>query len=155
VLISWAALYTAYVSYLPVYLVTYFSNIPTIAAAHSATPITLFPLTILLGLAAKSFVFTPAVAAIPSPTDAKKAAFNPQTATLRETFFFNIWGYSKRTKEVIKRTLTLMLVSSINIFLQTFVTIKDVEAKGAIAYAAVWFVAAGIAGLALGVVGAV
>lgn len=148
-------LYTAYVSYLPVYLVTYFTNIPTIEAAHSATPITLFPLTFLLGLAAKSFIFTPAVAAVPSLADAKNAAFNPQTATLGEHFWFNVWGRSKRTKVVIQRTATLMLVSFTNTFVQTYVTIEGVEFEGAIAYAAVWATAAGIAGAALGIVGAV
>jgi hypothetical protein len=136
------------VSYLPVYLVTYFSNIPSVSATHSATLITIFPVTILLGLAAKSFIFSPAISIAPS----KKTPFNPGTATLAETFFYNIWGHSKRTKIVIQRTVTLMLVSGINTFVQTFVTIEGVEARGALAYSAVFFVAAGISGAALGVV---
>jgi len=146
------ALFTAYVSFLPVYLVTYFTNIKTIAAAHSATPITLFPETIILGLAAKAFIFSPAVATVPS----KKATLNPETATLLETFLYNVWGYEKRTKVVVQRTVTLMLVSGMNTFVETFVAIEGVEARGAIVFAGVWVVANGMAGVALGwVAGAV
>lgn len=147
-------LYTAYSSYLPVYLVTYFSEIKTVAAAHSATPFTLFPLTLLLGVAARSFIFTPAAASAPSIVDAKLATFNPASATLAETFWYNVWGFDTRTKVVIKRTLTLMLIVSTNTFVQTFFTVEGVEAVGAVAYSGVWTLAAGITGAVLGLVGA-
>jgi hypothetical protein len=143
----------AFASYLPVAFVTYFNNIPSIAAAHSSTPITLLPLTLVLGLAARSFIFTPATAFSPSLGDAKAAAFNPATATLAETFEHNFLNYSSRTKIVIKRTATLMFVSGINTFVQVYVTIEGVEAPGAVAYAAVWVAAALVAGLSLGFVG--
>lgn len=144
-------LYAAYVSYLPVYLVTYFEGIPSIAAAHAAKPITLMPLGLTLGLAAKSFIFTPAAAAsgIPAPP------LDTEGATLNETFWYNVWGYSKRTKVVIMRTVALMLISGVNTFVQTFVTLQGVEAVGAAGYSAVWVLASGITGLALGVVSAV
>jgi len=54
---------------------------------------------------------------------------------------------------VMKRTATLMFVSGVNTFVQVFVTIEGVEAPGAAAYAAVWVVAALVAGLSLGLVG--
>jgi hypothetical protein len=133
--------------------VTYFNNIPSITAAHTSTPITLLPLTLVLGLAVRSFIFTPATASSPSLGDAKFAVFNPATATLMETFEYNFWNYSPRTKIVIKRTATLMFVSGINTFLQVYVTIEGVEAPGAAAYASVWVAAALIAGLSLGFVG--
>ncbi|KUJ20958.1 uncharacterized protein LY89DRAFT_638684 [Mollisia scopiformis] len=148
-------LYTAYSSYLPVYLVTYFFDIKTIAAAHTATPITLFPVNLLLGLAAKSFIFTPATASAPSVADAKLAAFNPATATFPETLRYNLWGYQTRTKVTIKRTATLMLIVGMNTFVQTFVTIEGVEAVGAIAYSGIWVIGAAITGAAFGLVGAV
>jgi hypothetical protein len=147
------ALSIAYASYLPVVLVTYFDNIPSIAAAHSSTPITLLPFTLVLGLAARSFIFTPATASSPSLADAKAAAFNPATATLAETFERNFWNYSSRTKVVIKRTATLMFISGVNTFVQVFVTIDGVEAPGAAAYAGIWVAAALAAGLSLGFVG--
>jgi len=148
-------LYTAYSSYLPVYLVTYFSEIKTVAAAHSSTPITLFPLTLLLGLASKSFIFTPAAASAPSLADAKSSAFNPATATLTETFWRNVWGFDVRTKIIVKRTATLMLIVGTNTFVQTFITIEGVEAIGAFAYSGVWVISAAITGGAFGLVGAV
>lgn len=147
-------LFTAYSSFLPVYLVTYFADIPTVAAAHSATPISLLPLTLLLGLAARSFIFTPATAAAPSIADAKQSTFNPASATLTETFWYNVWSFDTRTKVVLKRTATLMLVVGMNTFIQTFITVEGVEAVGAIAYSGVWVVAAGLTGAALGLVGA-
>ena len=144
-------LYTAYVSYLPVYLVTYFEGIPSVAAAHAAKPITLMPLGLTLGLAAKSFIFTPAAAAsgIPAPP------LDTEGATLGETFWYNVWGYSRRTKVLIMRTAVLMLISGVNTFVQTFITLQGVEAIGAAGYSAVWVLASGITGLALGVVSAV
>jgi hypothetical protein len=146
-------LYASYVTYLPTYLVTYFSDLPSIAAAHSATPISLLPLTLLLGLAAKTFIFTPAVAAAPARTAG--APFNPVTATLGETFLYNLWGYSAQGKVVIKRTLTAMVVSGVNTFALAVVTVRGVEATGAVAYAAAWVASAGITGAVLGLVGAV
>jgi hypothetical protein len=145
-------LYTAYVSFLPVLLATYFSNIPTIAPAHAATPISLFPLSIFLGLAAKSFIFIPSVATEPSLRDARKAVFNPATASLWEHVVHNVWGYSKRTKVVIKRTATAMLVTGVSTFVQVLFTIEGVEAKGAMGVSVVWLVASGITGAALGAV---
>ena len=116
-------LYGAYQTYLPTHLVTYFEGITSITAAHRATPISLTPITLILGLACKSFIFTP-VAALPKP---KATHFDPSTATLSETFWYNVWGYKPRTKVILSRTLVLMLVSGVNTFIQTFVTIDGVE----------------------------
>ncbi|KAF4627428.1 hypothetical protein G7Y89_g10727 [Cudoniella acicularis] len=105
-------LYSACASYLPVYLVTYFSNIPSVTAAHTATPFTLFPITLLLGLAAKSFIFTPAAASVPSSDDAKNVAFNPESATLADTLWYNVWGYSTKTKSscIAEHDLNMALI---------------------------------------------
>ncbi|KAI9740741.1 MAG: hypothetical protein M1818_004706 [Claussenomyces sp. TS43310] len=148
-------LFTAYLTYLPVTLVTHFNDIPTIAPAHSASIVTLLPLSLVLGLAARSFIFTPAVASAPSLAMVKKEAFNPATATLAETFKHNVWSFNARTKTVITRTTTLMLVTGVNTAVQCFMTIEGVEAVGAIAYAAVWVTAAAVTGASLGLVGAV
>ncbi len=141
-----ATLHAAYNSYLPIWLVTYFDALPSVAPAHNTQVISLLPTTLLLGFAAKSFIFTPAVASAPSTADANRKEFNPGTATLAETFWHNVWGFDKKTKIVILRTLALMSVSGGNTFLQTWVTINGVEAFGAAGYSAVWLVAAGITG---------
>ncbi|ESZ96914.1 hypothetical protein SBOR_2708 [Sclerotinia borealis F-4128] len=146
-------LYGAYMSYMPLYLATYFEGIPSIAAAYSATPTSLLPMTLLLGLATRSFIFTPTTAT--KSSDSMAPPFNPETATLGDTIWWNLWGWSKKTKMVIKRTATLMTVTGVNTFLQTYITVEGVEAVGAVAYSGVWVVAAGICGGVLGFVGAV
>lgn len=148
-------LFAAYSSYLPVTLVTYFDNIPTIAAAHSESVMSLLPLSLVLGLAARSFIFTPATAFSLNSSGANVVTFDPSTANLWETVKYNVWGYSPRSKVVITRTALLAVTSGVNTFLQCFVTIEGVEAVGAAAYAAVWAVAAVVSGCSLGYVGAV
>lgn len=148
-------LFGAFSSFLPVTLVTYFDGIPTISAAHSASVITLLPLSLVLGLAARSFIFTPAAAAAPSPTTAKASHFNPATASLWETVVWNVWGYDERTKVIIKRTAALCIASGVNTFVQCYFTVEGVEVIGATVYSAVWVLAAAVTGTALGVVGSV
>ncbi|KAG4030523.1 hypothetical protein MFRU_012g02550 [Monilinia fructicola] len=146
-------LYGSYVTFMPYFLATYFEGIPSLAAAYSATPTSLLPATLLLGLATRSFIFTPATAT--KPSDSKAPPFDPETATLEETIWYNLWGWSKKTKIVITRTATLMAVTGVNTFVQTYLTVEGVEALGAVAYSGVWVVAAGICGGVLGFVGAV
>lgn len=143
--------YAAYVTYLPVTLVKYFDDIPSVAAAHEQNYITLLPLTLIAGLAAKSFIFTPSTSIHPEP----EVQFDPVTATFCETFKYNVWGYSSRVKTVLSRTAVLLIVTAVNTFVQVFGTIQGVHMTGAAAYTALWVVAAAVAGFALGVVGAV
>ncbi|KAH8815705.1 hypothetical protein F5884DRAFT_663122 [Xylogone sp. PMI_703] len=145
------SLSTALATYLPTALAVYFNNLPSLTSAYTSSPVTLFPLCLPLGLAAKSFIFTPATtAAGPKP---KK--FDPTTATLSETFWHNVWGWNVRTKTVIARTAVLMLVSGGSTFVQSFVSLEGVEPLGALAYAGVWAFAALVSGVALGAAGAV
>ncbi|RDW83389.1 hypothetical protein BP5796_04880 [Coleophoma crateriformis] len=146
-------LYGAYASFLPTSLVTYFEGIPTIVPAHTAKPETLFPTMLVMGVAARTFIFTPAAATLPSLADAKARAFNPATATLWETIVYNVWGFRARTKTIIKRTAALILASGIHTFVQTAVTLKGVEPIGALAYSSVWAAAALFTGVAFGFVG--
>lgn len=146
-------LYAANLSFLPSILVTYFDALPSIAAAYSATPISLLPSTLVLGLAAKSFIFTPSTAI--SPSLGKRRGFNPATASFWETLLHNVWGWDARTKCVIKRTALVAALVSGNTFVQSYMTVEGVEAFGAAAYSGVWAVAVALTGTALGFVGAV
>lgn len=146
-------LYGAYASFLPTYLAAYFEGIPTVAPAHAAKPETLYPVMVVMGIAVRTFIFTPAVAVQPDAAEIRHRAFDPATATLWETLIYNIWGYRARTRAVIKRTAALILVSGVNTFVQTFVTIEGVEAPGAVAYSGVWILSALATGAAYGVVG--
>jgi len=144
------SLYGAYATYLPVNLVTYFSNISSVVSAHAESPISLLPKAFILGLAAKIFIFTPA-----TTLDSRSPPFNPVKATFAETFWYNVWGFSEATRMVLKRTAALVVITAGNTFLQTLVALEGVEFLGAVGYSAVWVGAAGLTGLALGAVNAV
>lgn len=146
-LIYSTTLYASYSIFLPSILVTYFNDIPTVLPAHESTVVTLFPANLLLGLAAHSFIFTPA-AILPQ----KRAAFDPVTATLTETILYNLWGWSKRTKMIIRRSAVLATMVGANGLLQTWATIEGVEAKGAAIYSSVWVAGSLFTGLAFAVV---
>ena len=144
-------LYSAFITRLPLYLATYFKDIPSVAVAYSATPITLLPITLLFGLASRSFIFTPAAAAASSTL-----VFDPVTASLSQTVAYNFWGgYSPRVKVVARRTAAVVLSAGVNTFVQSFVTIEGVEVGGAAIYSGIWAVASGVTGIVLGLVGAV
>lgn len=138
----------AYATFLPVTLVTYFDGIPSVAAAHTSTFVTLLPLSLLAGLAARCFICAPYTAGLSTATP----EFDPVAASLWETLLYNLWGYSERMREVVKRTAVLAGLSGANTF-ALVLGIGGVEPWGAAAYAAVWVVAVAASGLALGVVG--
>ncbi|KAI9795185.1 MAG: hypothetical protein M1816_000207 [Peltula sp. TS41687] len=141
-------LYSSYASWLSVHLVSYFDGLKDISAAHSPA----FPFLVLslipVGYAAREFLFTPFTGSTSDPRDALAPAFDPATATLGETLRYNLWGYSKRSKSIITRTVTLMLVTGLNTWLHTFVTIEGAENYGALGWSAIWVVSSAITGLA-------
>ncbi|KAI1089647.1 hypothetical protein F5B19DRAFT_466228 [Rostrohypoxylon terebratum] len=147
-------LFFAYATYLPTYLVVYFTSLPSITSAHEATYVGLLPVTIVLGFAAQVFVFTPAEGTV-APESDDKEKFDPVSASLAETMRWNFWGWSVQTKVVIQRTALLMLVTGTNTFLQTRYTIEGVETPGAAAWSSVWVLAAAVTGVGLGAVGGV
>lgn len=142
-------LFAAYASYLPTSLIFYYDSLPSIQAAHESTYINLLPVTMALGFAATNFIFTPAEA---EPADQPRD-FDPAIASLKETVSWNIWGWSKRTKTVVKRTAILMFVTGVSTTVQTALTVAGAEPWGAVAWASPWVVAAAVTGVGLGVVG--
>lgn len=141
---------------LPRFLVLYFDGIPTVRPAYEASYASpqVIVAALLLGLATRSFVFTPFTAAADTaPEDETLAEFDPAAATLGETFWYNAWGYKARTKVAILRTAAVVAGAGVSTFLQCALTVSGVASTGAAAYAAVWAVAGLLTGLALGVVG--
>ncbi|KAI9833046.1 MAG: hypothetical protein M1819_003879 [Sarea resinae] len=141
------AFYSAFASWLPVYLVVHFEGIKDISAAHSAVLPFLVASFLPVGYAAREFIFTPAVGARADLGDARSRGFNPATATLLETLKYNVWGGSKGSKVVIQRTTALVLISGFNTWLQSYVTIEGVEAAGAAGWAGIWAAAGLLTGL--------
>ncbi len=145
---------------LPNTLVLYFDGIPTIQPAADAaflglgSPTTQL-LSLLFGLAARTFIFTPLVATPRTSEDEKNAEFDPVHATLRQTVAWNLWGYTTRTKVSLVRTAVAMLFTAVGTYLDTALAIKGVEPYGAVVYAGVWVTAALVTGLSLRYVGSI
>jgi hypothetical protein len=143
---------------LPNSLVLYFEGIPTIQPAADAallgvgSPITQL-LSVLFGLAARTFIFTPLVTTPQTSEDQKNAQFDPVNATLGQTVAYNLWGYTTRTKVSLIRTAVAMLFTAVGTYLDTALAIKGVEPYGAAVYAGMWVTAALVTGLSLRYVG--
>lgn len=140
-------------SWLPVYLVVHFDGLRDISAAHTAALPKLIALSLPVGYAAREFIFTPATGSRPDSYDDQIASFDPETASLAETLLYNLWGYSKRTRTLIKRTLTLAASTGFHNWLQTYVAIEGAESSGAAGWSAVWALAAVVTGAAFWWVG--
>ena len=143
----------AYRLYLPANLIANFEGLKTMVPVYSSTYLSILPAASFFGLAAKTFIFTPFAAVGPSTEDDKLLEFDPVEASLGETTWFNVWGYTKKTKVVIIRTAIGVLATYTNTYHQTSLTIAGVESAGASSYAKVWAAAALFTGIGLGLVG--
>jgi len=138
----------SYGTWLPEYLINHFDGIRDISVLHNANFPWLVASYVPIGFAAKMFIFTPSTAAKPDAYDKEIARFNPETAALGETVIYNLWGYSKRTRTVIKRTATIVAVGGLHTWLQTYVVVEGAEGFGAAGWSSVWAVAAMLTGAA-------
>ncbi|PSS03807.1 hypothetical protein BD289DRAFT_420249 [Coniella lustricola] len=144
----------SYNFYLRQAFVLHFEGIYTIEPAQSAL-VVLATLILASGIAARGFIFTPLATTGRTEQDEKVAQFDPVEAGLGETLWWNVWGYTSQTKVGIVRTLLLAIVTGVNTYLQSALTINGVEPAGAARYASAWMLAALLAGLGLGFVGEV
>ncbi|KAL2168179.1 hypothetical protein VTG60DRAFT_296 [Thermothelomyces hinnuleus] len=145
---------------LPNTLVLYFEGIPTIQPAADATLLgfgspTTQLLSLLFGLAARTFIFTPLVTTPTTAEDRKNAEFDPVSASLGQTVAWNLWGYTTRTKVSLIRTAVAMLFTAVGTYLDTVLVISGVEPYGAAVYASVWVIATLVTGLSLRYVGSI
>ncbi|KAK5664050.1 hypothetical protein OQA88_264 [Cercophora sp. LCS_1] len=154
-------LFLASRTFLPTVLVLYFNGIPTIIPAVDAillgigNPPTL-ALSLLFGVAARTFIFTPVVTTPRSEKEEQELAeFDPVTASLSETVIYNIWGFSSKTKVSINRTAVAMLYAGVGTYLRCALEINGVESFGAAVYAGIFVVATAVTGLTLRYVGSV
>ncbi|GAB0131803.1 hypothetical protein EsDP_00000262 [Epichloe bromicola] len=138
---------------LPRILVLYFSGLPTLEPAYSASYTHVFPVTLLFGLAASTFIFAPFATTGKSKEDVKVEQFDPVNASLGQTVWWNFWGYTAKTKVVIRRTVTAAVLTGVSTFIACTQNIYGVESSGAAAYAGVWATSAILAGVGLGFVG--
>lgn len=139
---------SSYSSWLPTYIVIHFDGVRDISKLYNSNFPVLAASFIPLGFAARVFLFTPATAAKPDNYDKEISNFNAEEATLWETVVYNVWGYSKRSRALIKRTATLVAISSLHTSLQTFVTLEGSEGFGGVGWSSVWALAATLTGVA-------
>ncbi|KAK2679916.1 hypothetical protein RAB80_005097 [Fusarium oxysporum f. sp. vasinfectum] len=118
---------------LPRILVVNYSGVPTLEPAYNASYAAILPRD--------------------DPEDDKLNEFDPVAASLGETVWWNVWGYTVKTKVVIRRTIVVALVTAVNTFLASSKTLYRVDASGAAVYAGVWTFAAICSGIGLGFVG--
>ena len=146
-------LYGSYRSWLPIHLVTSFDGLKDISAAHAPALPRLIVTFLPVGYAVHEFLFTPYAAVQAEAAGERPDPFDPATASLGETLRYNFWGYSRPTKFLLTRMVTLIVVTGVNTWLHTFVTIDGAEVRGAVGWAAVWVVAAALSSIAFGWVG--
>ncbi|KAK3296067.1 uncharacterized protein B0H64DRAFT_162838 [Chaetomium fimeti] len=137
---------------LPTNFVLYFQGIPTVQPAADASlfgpgNVAGVPLSMLCGLAARSFIFVPLVSTEPvAAADVWIAAFDPVHATLLSTLQWNLFGYTTRARLSVSRISVAVLFTAVGTYLDTAVAINGVEPYGGVVYAAVWVVATVITG---------
>jgi hypothetical protein len=144
-------------SFLPATFVIHFEGIPSVRPVYDAVLYGSGPrlaLGLLFGAAARVFIFTPALATGPTLGDKSVARFDAASASLGETLYWNLWGYTGQTRKALVRTAVAMAATGIDTFLQCR-TVAGVTAYGAAAYAGVWVVATMLTGQSLAYVGAV
>ncbi|KAG6030325.1 hypothetical protein E4U40_007972 [Claviceps sp. LM458 group G5] len=138
---------------LPRILVLYFRGLPTLEPAYSASYMDVLPVTLVFGLAASKFIFAPFATTGKAKEDAKIEEFDPVNASLGQTVEWNFWGYTAKTKVVIRRTIGAALLTGVGTFVGCSYRMHGVEAAGAAAYASVWVASVVLAGVGLGFVG--
>ncbi|OAG34312.1 hypothetical protein AYO21_11522 [Fonsecaea monophora] len=129
----------SFATFLPTWLVVYFTGLRTLEPAHlgpAGLPTLLLAL-IPAGWACMEFLFAPSTAA--DTVVNAGPAFDPSTATFWEHAYHNAWGwYSARQKELIGRTGLLTGLIFAEIVLTLWGTLAGVEVTGALGYAGIW-----------------
>lgn len=138
---------------LPRILVTYFNGLPTLEPAYAASYAAALPTTLLFGIAASTFIFAPFATTGRAKEDEKIGEFDPVAASLGETVWWNVWGYTAKTKVVVRRTAIAAFIAAVNTYLACSRTVYGIESTGAAVYAGVWAFAAVCSGIGLGLVG--
>ncbi|KAI4202806.1 MAG: hypothetical protein LQ350_002304 [Teloschistes chrysophthalmus] len=130
--------YGSFHLWIPEFLIVHFDGLKDLGGANEASFPMIIVAFVMSGIAAQSFLFIPALGAKPDAHDLKMAEFDPETATFGETLWWNVWGYSKRSRTLIKRTATLALTTAMQTGLRTYITVAGVELVGASGWAAMW-----------------
>lgn len=139
---------TCYSTWVRVWFINHFDGIRDVSAAYNKNFVWFVGSFLPLGFAAKVFSFTPATASKPDRLDKEVANFDAENATLGETVWYNIWGFSKRIRALIVRTAVLVVVTVLHTSVRVFYALEGAEAVGAVGWSSVWALAATATGAA-------
>ncbi|CEJ91485.1 hypothetical protein VHEMI07194 [[Torrubiella] hemipterigena] len=139
--------------YLARVFVMRFAGIPSVELAYSASPISVLPVAAAFGIVASAFLFPSFATTSKTKDDDKIRQFVPADASLKQTVWWNVWGYTTKTKVLIRRAALAVVATSVGTYLSSSMSIRGVEACGSISYAGVWAVATLLTAVGLGVIG--
>ncbi|KIY01390.1 uncharacterized protein Z520_02942 [Fonsecaea multimorphosa CBS 102226] len=149
----------SFATFLPTWLIVYFTGLRTLEPAHlgpAGLPTLLLAL-VPAGWACMEFLFAPSTAAAGVSTGTvahPSKVFDPSTATFWGHVYHNAWGwYSARQKELITRTGLLTGLMVAETVLTLWGTVAGVEITGALGYAGVWGLGCVVTGAVLDWVG--
>ncbi|KAK7733486.1 hypothetical protein SLS57_000501 [Botryosphaeria dothidea] len=140
-------LFGAFQTFLPSFMIVHFENLPSLAAAHAANLPFLVATLLPVGFAAREFVLVPSLAAQTTRKDAERKAFNPETASFWDHVVYNLWGFSKGTRVLVKRTTALVALTSAHAWTHTGTVLEGADEVGAAGYSGVWATAGLLTGL--------
>jgi hypothetical protein len=146
-------IYTSFVTWLPTHIIMYFDGVKSFDKAHNSVLPTVTAMFVPLGWAARTFMFSPSSTARPNLGDARASAFNPVTATFGQTLKYNVWGWRKGWKVLLRRIAVLATMVGVTTFLKVQGTVAGSESYGALGWAALWSAASVVVGLVLGWIG--
>jgi len=154
----------AFSFFLPSFLITHFSPLPSLEWAYTvaATFPTLLIWLAPAGVASTQFLFRPSEGAAfssnaatgPNSIALTHNHFDPSTASFIQHIYHNVWGwYTSRQKELIGRTIVLGAFLLTETIVHLCGEIQGVEFLGAAGYASVWLTGTIILGIVLDWVG--
>lgn len=138
---------------MPSVLVVSFAGVKTVQPAYQANHLSSLPVMVAFGASAAAFLFPSFVSTGKSKDDEKLKQFDPVDASLTQTFWWNFWGYTVKTKVLLRRTAITVVSTGMGTYLTCTIPIDGVDPTGAAAYAGVWVVAAVMTALGIGYIG--
>lgn len=138
---------------LPRVLVVSFAGVRTVDPAYQASHLHALPLMVAFGASAAAFLFPSFVSTGKSKEDDKLKQFDPVDASLSQTFWWNFWGYTVKTKVLLRRTAITVVSTGMGTYLTCTIPIDGVDSAGAIAYAGIWVLAAVLTACGIGYIG--
>jgi len=156
-----ATLYISLQTFLPLRIISNFATIRTLEPAHTLSFSAIIAAALPLGLAARSYLYVPSIAASHEEDAAVVVkTFDHKTATFTETIVYGITNhpvykgiYSRRGQVLCKRMIVLGLLTLGNGIAKIWGTISGAELRGSIEWTVIWIIAGQAVGALVGWVG--